>query len=193
LIGGPRQPEQFVVRDDVFDCVTFCETVLAAALVRERDQFAAMLRQIRYRDGSVAWSERNHYFADWCANNIAGGICRPLALPGCETRTKTVSYMPALGARPVSLKAIPCTSLLANKERLATGDMIGFLSERPRLDYFHIGFVVVADDGRLWLRHAAKSRHRVLDQPLVRFLRHNRVRAVTLLRPQQAMTDDTIV
>src|ERR1700690_866852 len=31
LIGGPRRPEKFVVRDDAFDCVTFCETVLAAA------------------------------------------------------------------------------------------------------------------------------------------------------------------
>src|SRR5665213_3372354 len=32
LIGGPRRPEKFVVRDDVFDCVTFCETVLAGAM-----------------------------------------------------------------------------------------------------------------------------------------------------------------
>ena len=31
LIGGPRRPEKFVVRDDGFDCVTYCETVLAAA------------------------------------------------------------------------------------------------------------------------------------------------------------------
>ena len=31
LIGGPHRPERFVMRDDGFDCVTFCETVLAAA------------------------------------------------------------------------------------------------------------------------------------------------------------------
>ena len=31
LVGGPKRPEQFVVRDDAFDCVTFCEIVLAAA------------------------------------------------------------------------------------------------------------------------------------------------------------------
>ena len=35
LIGGPQQPEQFVVRDDAFDCVTFCEFVLATALARD--------------------------------------------------------------------------------------------------------------------------------------------------------------
>src|SRR5262245_66332315 len=28
LIGGPNLSEKFVVRDDAFDCVTFCETVL---------------------------------------------------------------------------------------------------------------------------------------------------------------------
>ena len=36
LIGGPRRPEQFIVRDDGFDCITFCETVLAAAIVNPR-------------------------------------------------------------------------------------------------------------------------------------------------------------
>ena len=36
LIGGPRRPEKFVVRDDAFDCVTFCETVLAAAIANNR-------------------------------------------------------------------------------------------------------------------------------------------------------------
>src|SRR6476469_4811763 len=32
LIGGPKYPERFVVRDAAFDCVTFCEVVLAAAI-----------------------------------------------------------------------------------------------------------------------------------------------------------------
>ena len=32
LIGSPTRPERFVVRDDAFDCVTFCEVVLAAAI-----------------------------------------------------------------------------------------------------------------------------------------------------------------
>src|SRR5579862_3338356 len=31
LIGSPKKPEVFVMRDDGFDCVTYCETVLAAA------------------------------------------------------------------------------------------------------------------------------------------------------------------
>src|SRR5688572_21390075 len=35
LIGGPKHPERFAVRDDAFDCVTFCEVVLAAAIARD--------------------------------------------------------------------------------------------------------------------------------------------------------------
>lgn len=189
LIGGPRRPEQFVVRDDVFDCVTFCETVLAAAMVRRPGDFAERLRQIRYRDGSVGWRERNHYFSEWSARNVANGACKPVALPGSVAIDKTLNWMPELGARRMSLSAIPRARLIANRELLATGDIIGFLSERPRLDYFHIGFVVAADDGTLWLRHAARSKRRVLDTRLDRFLGINRVQRVTLLRPCEPQHD----
>lgn len=185
LIGGPRLPERFVTRDDVFDCVTYCEAVLAAARVRKPDAYAATLRQIRYHDGAVTWRERNHYFAQWCANNIANDVCASVALPGSEAITKTVNYMPALGARRLSLAAVPRASLLANKQLLATGDIIGFLSQRASVDYFHVGFVVVAPGGDLWLRHAAKSRGRVIDEPLGRFLAVNRVKAVTVLRARE--------
>jgi hypothetical protein len=37
----------------------------------------------------------------------------------------------------------------------------------------------------LLLRHASESRHCVLDERMDRFLAHNRVRYVTLLRPEQ--------
>lgn len=185
LIGGPRRPEQFVIRDDAFDCVTYCEAVLAAALARRAEDYPAALRQIRYHNGTVSWRARNHYFSQWCESNVANNLCQSVAVPGAATINKTLNYMPALGARRVSLNAVARADLLANKRLLATGDIIGFLSQRARLDYFHIGFVVVAADGELWLRHAAKSKHGVLDEPLARFLSVNRVKAVTLLRPRE--------
>ncbi len=183
LIGGPHRPERFVVRDDGFDCVTYCETVLAAARSERLSDFEPELRRIRYHNGVVAWRARNHYFADWGKNNIADGICAPVTLPGGMAVDKTLTHMRALGPRRVSFDAIPRARLLANRERLMTGDIIGFLSQRPRLDYFHIGFVMIGPDGELLLRHAARSRHRVLNQRLAHFLAVNRVRRVTLLRP----------
>jgi hypothetical protein len=193
LIGGPRTPEKFVVRDDVFDCVTFCETVLAAARVLKLSEFETALRKVRYREGCVEWRARNHFFSDWSEDNIANGICRPVTMPGCVAIEKTLYWVPELGKRRVTLTAIPRATLLAHKDRLATGDIIGFLSQRPWLDYFHTGFIVIGDDGELLLRHAARSKHRVLDERLIRFLAVNRVRWVTLLRPQEPWVDDAIV
>ena len=75
--------------------------------------------------------------------------------------------------------------MLANKAQLAAGDIIGFVTQRKNLDYFHVGFVAFGGDGELLLRHASLSRHRVLDERMDRFLAKNRVRYVTLLRPEE--------
>jgi hypothetical protein len=83
------------------------------------------------------------------------------------------------------MTVIPRAVFLANKDKLASGDIIGFVTARPNLDYFHVGFVILAGNGELLLRHAALSRHRVLDEHLDRFLVFNGVRYLTLLRPQQ--------
>ena len=94
LIGGPTRPENFVVRDDVFDCVTFCETVLAAAIAGNRSQFDSVLRNIRYHNGTVAWRERNHYFFEWCQHNVDNNMCRWVHLDGAIDINKTVNSQP---------------------------------------------------------------------------------------------------
>jgi len=193
LIGGPAKPEEFVLRDDAFDCVTFCETVLAAARAVTASDFAPQLRKIRYRDGEIAWRARNHYFADWATNNIANGVCRTVVLPDTATVEKAVSYMRGLPVERVALTMAPAVSVLAHAQRLATGDIIGFVSQRPGIDYFHTGFVVVDHAGVLWLRHAARSKGRVLDQRLAQFMADNRVRHVSLLRPQDVWSDEVVV
>ena len=192
LIGGPQRPEQFVLRDDAFDCVTFCETVLAAARSATFADFAPQLRRIRYREGLVDWRTRNHYFADWGLQKIANGVVRALVLPGATVVDKTVSYMRGLPVERVTLTSIPAASVLANADRLATGDIVGFLSRRPGIDYFHTGFIVSANDGALVLRHAARSKGRVLDQPFAQFVAENGVRAVSLLRPQEVWSGDVM-
>jgi hypothetical protein len=182
LIGGPRQPEQFVVRADAFDCVTYCEFVLAAAIAHNYGEFETALRTIRYEHGKVIWAERNHYFAEWCRRAIENRICAPVAMPGAVTIDKTVQWGNQ-GRREVSIAATPSESLLANAQSLENGDIIGFLSRRPNLDFFHTGLVIFDDDGALMLRSAALSRRRVLDEPMARFLAANKVQHVALLRP----------
>lgn len=193
LIGGPNKPEQFVVRDDGFDCVTFCETVLAAARVSRAADFEPALRRIRYREGNVDWRERNHYWSDWSEFNIANGTCRAVMLPGGVAIDKALTYERGLGPRQALFTAISRASLAAHTERLLTGDIIGFLSERPGLDYFHTGFIVIDRGGKVWLRHAAKSRQRVVDEELARFIARTRVKRVTVLRPQEPWMESSVV
>ena len=183
LIGGPRQPEKFVVRDDAFDCVTYLETVLAAANARKPDEFDGLLRKIRYHNGVVAWRERNHYFFDWCQRNVDNGLCRWLTMDGEIDIHKTCDSQKGLGTRHFTMRVIPRGVFLDNKAMLQTGDIIGFVSRRADLDYFHTGMIALKDDGTLLLRHASEHWHRVLDVRMERFVKRWRVRYVTLVRP----------
>ena len=186
LSGGPRRAERFVVRDDAFDCVTFCETVLAASIAHDVGEFEQVLRAIRYHNGVVSWRARNHYFFEWGRHNIENKTCRAIAMDGAVALDKTVYWHRDLGRRRFAMTVIPRATFLANRSQLANGDIVGFVTLRPNLDYFHIGFIAFGDNGELLLRHASRSRHRVLDERMERFAAINRVRYVTLLRPLEA-------
>lgn len=194
LGGGAHEKEHLILREDGFDCVTYCETVLAAARAHTPDDFKIELRRMRYRAGEVDWFARNHYFSEWGLNTSANGMCRPVALPGAVRIRKTLTYMRGRGLAPVpvSFAANPRESLFAYRERLATGDILAFVSQRPGIDIFHTGFLVV-DSDTLVLRNAAKSRGRVLDQRLSEFLDFNGTRQVMILRPQELGELDLVI
>src|SRR5262245_4663660 len=185
LIGGPQRPERFVVRDDGFDCVTFCETVLAAARVGSHDGFDSVLKSIRYHDGVVSWRERNHYFFEWGQHNVENKVCKPIDMAGSIEIEKNVYWHQALGHRHFAIRVIPSAVFLGNKALLANGDIVGFITRRSNLDYFHVGFVALGSGRELLLRHASQSKRRVLDERMDLFVAVNRVRYVTLLRPQE--------
>ncbi len=183
LIGGPHKPEQFVVRDDAFDCVTYLETVLAGADARKPREFDDLLRKIRYHNGEVEWRERNHYFFDWCRHNVENGLCRWLAMDGAVDIHKTCDSQRGLGPRRFTMSVLPRAKLLENRSMLQVGDIIGFVSRRADLDYFHAGMIAFANDNTPLLRHASESEYRVLDERLTQFLARWRVRYVSVVRP----------
>jgi hypothetical protein len=189
LIGGPRRAEKFVARDDAFDCVTYCETVLAAAMSRQPLEFDSHLRTIRYHNGVVAWRERNHYFFEWGQHNVENKTCRWVLMDGAIDIQKTVTAERGLGRRQFPMTVIPRETLLANKGQLVAGDIIGFVTQRTNLDYFHVGFIAFGGKGELLLRHASQTSRRVVDEPLDRFMTRYHVRYVTLLRPEMPVTD----
>lgn len=182
LIGGPKQPEKFVVRDDAFDCVTYCEVVLAAAMAQDLEDFETVLRRIRYDQGSVQYDRRNHYWADWCQRNVDNGICQPVAIEPSMSIDKTVTWHREFGKHHVSMKAIAKATLFDNVKLLAPGDIIGFISRRPGLDYYHTGLIAFSKSGELMLRHASLSHGRVVEEKMTTFAKANPVKSVTLLR-----------
>ena len=185
LIGGPNRKEVFVVRDDAFDCVTYCEVVLAAAIARDIAEFEPALRRIRYHHGNVGWAERNHYYADWCERNVENRICRPVTISTPVKIHKISNSEPGLGTRQWTIDAMPRATLLSSSELLVAGDIIGFVSRRSNLDYFHTGFVAFGPQRELLLRHASGSHGRVLDERMDRFIAANGPQYVTVLRPEE--------
>ena len=102
---------------------------------------------------------------------------------GASKRRSIGTTRSAGGASPCGSSRAPCS--WPTRRCCEAGDIVGFVTRRPNLDYFHIGFIAFGADGELLLRHAAESRHRVLDERMERFVAHNRVRYVTLLRPEE--------
>ena len=182
LVGSPKSPEKFVVRDDAFDCVTYCEMVLAAATARDLGELETLLRRIRYDRGIVKYDQRNHYFADWCKRNIANGVCQPVAIEPSMVIDKTVTWHREFGKRQVSMMAIAKSTLMENAKLLAPGDIIGFTSRRAGLDYFHTGLIAFGKGGELLLRDASQSHRRVVEEKMATFVSVNPVKYVTLLR-----------
>ncbi len=57
-------------RVDVFDCETYVDTVIALALASDLPSFKDIINKIRYKDGNVSFTNRNHFTClDWNKNN----------------------------------------------------------------------------------------------------------------------------
>lgn len=186
LIGGPDRKEVFVVRDDAFDCVTYCEAVLAAAIARDYAAYPELLKRIRYAHAEVRWADRNHDFALWSRNNLDNKICQPTSITPSVVIEKRLDGN-GLGKRRYALPAIATPRLVASQQALQVGDVIGFVSRRPELDYFHTGFIAFGK-GRLMLRHASRSQGRVMDEDMASFLFRSGAKYVTLLRPAETVS-----
>lgn len=57
-------------RTDAFDCDTYVTTVLALSLAKDKQGFKRCLAKIRYKNGQIEFTMRNHFTSlDWNPNN----------------------------------------------------------------------------------------------------------------------------
>jgi len=82
LVGGPlgegpnaEYDQDPLFRMDGFDCTTYVETMNALARAQDFPSFLDILMRIRYLNGDISFTTRNHFVElDWNPNNIAAGF-----------------------------------------------------------------------------------------------------------------------
>jgi hypothetical protein len=183
LIGSPETAEVFTASLEGFDCVTYLETIVALARASNADDFADLLRRIRYDHGRVQWRRRNHYMTDWIRNNLREGILRRVSIRAFPTISKLrmLNVVRGLPARRAQMRWIPKPALTRLEPHLETGDLIFFVSTRKNLDVFHTGIIVRAGQ-KLLMRHASRSQAMVVEQELREFCKANRMAGVMVAR-----------
>jgi hypothetical protein len=183
LIGSAATPEVFTASLDAFDCVTYVEAALALARSSSAARFPEELRRIRYEDGDVAWSRRNHYMVDWMKANTRAGAVRDVAAGvALKRQERLLDAVPGLPPRRVRVASVPKRELGKLSPRLRSGDIICFASTKKRLDVFHCGILVEGGGG--WrMRHASRAHGKVIEEDLDTFLKRHRMAGVMVVRP----------
>ncbi len=120
-----------LIRDDAFDCTTFVETVLAGGDV-------AQLNKIRYRDGIVAWENRNHFIeTDWLANN--SDLVENISAQYGPIRTRNVVIDKRAWAKKVHNMTINVEPVTAALEYISYADLKRINNDVPLIVLFVVG------------------------------------------------------
>jgi len=181
LIGGPQTAEQLVIDLAGVDCFTFLDVVEALRRAADFADFPEQLRQVRYRDGRIAYENRHHFFSDWATgdapliDDVTAAVGQGRAqvvvkrlnlksngtqwLPGIPVTRREVTYIPASKIDRDLLSA------------LQAGDYVGIYTDQAGLDVSHVGLIVKEKD-RVMLRHASSlsSAMRIVDVDLLGYL-----------------------
>lgn len=74
-----RYDQSPLYRADVFDCLTYVETVISLALGANINSFKKNMRNIRYAEGRISFTTRNHFTSiDWNPNNQQQGYVKDI-------------------------------------------------------------------------------------------------------------------
>ncbi|MFH1050564.1 MAG: N-acetylmuramoyl-L-alanine amidase-like domain-containing protein [bacterium] len=208
-----KQPERCIVNLTKLDCVTYVEAVLGLAKVikNRNSKFTNLINEvtrIRYRQGELEdYTSRLHYTSDWIYDNVKKGVVQDITkeLGGKDFpvnvffMSKFPKYYKALQVNPEFIPIIaefekeinsrkyyfiPKDKIKPIEKKLRTGDIIALTTNISGMDYAHIGFVYVDEEGNRRLLHASSVKKRVhLDRTISEYI--SRVRkqtGITVLR-----------
>lgn len=199
-LGEAQAPDADpVYRRDLADCQTLVEQVMAEAIAPYCGGLDAAVRKIRYRE-SVLGLERRYHFCipDWLENPWpVRDITREVGgagLPEVSRRLDLPALVRQRGGRPSGLSVqhhtadyIPRSAVRKIEAKIPDGTIGVFVVSSPEVVSGHLGFLF-RKGGRVLLRHASQRRKRVIDEPLVAYLRRapRRFLGLKVLQPDAA-------
>ena len=199
-VGGTldnSDKEKLIVNTRQLDCTTYVEIVTALTLCAQHKektfgQFCERLRHVRYIDGKVEYTKRQHYFTVWIDDNVKEYIVKDVHPnpPFSALQTVQVNWMSTHASNYKMLKNHPSwmkgikkmeqsvsgkqyryipKKNIANtklfRQTIHDGDIIVIITNKRGLDTTHIGLASWHSDG-LHLLNASSIHHQVVDEPM---------------------------
>jgi N-acetylmuramoyl-L-alanine amidase-like len=183
LTGDINTPEVFTIDLEGMDCFTFIDYVEAMSLSKSFMEFKESLRKIRYRDGIVAFRNRNHFFSDWPIYNyeyiedvtpVIGGDKTAKVSKNLNRKEDGTLYLPGIPVINRTIYYIPTSALDKNvMSKLRTGDYVGIYTEKEGLDVSHTGVIIRKGD-EVFLRDASSrgKNRKVVDEELSNYMKN---------------------
>ena len=168
------------------DCLVFTEHIYSMALAKDWPQFFALLQRIRYINGEISTTTRNHStIPQWVGNNnwlikdiseeIAPGLTRPLKMT-FDPNPDLISgwgLNPEFPKEEVSTSYIPAENIPKIVDKLQNGDYVnvirGFTEEG--LWCGHVGLITKNEDGTVNFLHSISPN--VVEQPILEVLKNS--------------------
>jgi len=193
LKGWIDKKEQLTLSLDGVDCFTFIDYVEAMRLSDSYISFLTNLQRIRYKNSTIEFTARNHFFTDWIESNsdfvedVTGNIGGEKA----RTKEKILNlkgdgsyFLPGIGTVKRRIVYIPSQYIdIEITEQLKTGDYAGIYTETPGLDVSHVGIIIRASNQTL-LRHASSKKEykKVIDEDFMEYIKNKD--GLIVLRPK---------
>ncbi|MAG45687.1 MAG: hypothetical protein CMH63_02875 [Nanoarchaeota archaeon] len=199
LIGDVGLKEKLVVNLEGMDCFTYLDYMMALTHAEDSEDFIEKVKKVRYEDGDVDYSKRNHYLSFWLKNNpeyvedVTGDVGNarsvwknlnfmPIMNKGGDYSGFGTKYLPTVPVLSKYVHYIP--SEFVGNAKLEKGDLIGLYVDYGFLDFDHMG-VITKIDGKDYLRHASSGYRKVVQVPLKDYLEAlPQFKGISVFRPK---------
>lgn len=180
MIGSINQKEELVIDLGHLDCFTFIDYVEAMKHSTSFDEFQANIITLRYKEGQIAYTSRNHFLSDWTIYNGFENIVPRLSTKAKQVvktlnlSSKHTPYLKGIKAQKRQINYIDSKDL--NEQiinQLHMGDYIGIYTPKAGLDVTHVGILIIKN-GKAYFRHASSKKEylKVVDEAFEAYIKN---------------------